>query len=65
MWTDEETMTSGTFRFIPRHPVMARCVKYQVRNNRIFDCAGIEILDAIKSIPFDLRLALPGNAAPP
>lgn len=64
MWPDDETLTSATFRFVPRAPVTARYVKYQVTNKRIFDCAGLEVLDSFKSEPFDLRLALPDEAGP-
>jgi hypothetical protein len=64
MWTDDETMTSATFRFVPPQPVTARFVKYRVTNARIFDCAGLEVLDAIRLEPFDLRIALPDEAGP-
>ena len=64
MWPDDESITSATFRFVPTMPVMARYVKYQVRNKRIFDCAGLEVLDSIKSELFDLRLALPDEEGP-
>ncbi len=64
MWTDEETMTSGTFRLIPDRPVTTRFVQYRIANKRFFDCAGLEVLDAIGSAPFDLRIALPDEAGP-
>jgi hypothetical protein len=64
MWTDEETMTSGTFRLVPDRPITARFVQYRVSNKRIFDCAGLEVLDSIQNAPYDLRIALPDEAAP-
>jgi hypothetical protein len=64
MWTDEETMTSGTFRVVPDRPVPARFVQYRVADKRIFDCAGLEVLDSIQGVPFDLRIALPDEAVP-
>jgi len=64
MWTDEETMTSGTFRFIPGQPVTTRFVQYRILNKHFFDCAGLEVLDTIRSTPFDLRIALPDEAGP-
>jgi hypothetical protein len=64
MWTDEETMTSGTFRLVPDRPVTARYVRYRITNKRIFDCAGLEVLDSIQSAPFDLRIALPDEPGP-
>jgi hypothetical protein len=64
MWPDDETITSATFRFSPINSVTARYVRYQVANQRIFDCAGIEVLDSIQFKPLDLRLALPDEAGP-
>lgn len=64
MWTDEETMTSGTFRLTPERPVTTRFVQYRILNKRFFDCAGLEVLDSIRSTPFDLRIALPDEAGP-
>jgi len=64
MWTDEESMTSGTFRLVPARPVTTRFVQYRIRNQRFFDCAGLEVLDSIGSAPFDLRIALPDEAGP-
>ena len=63
-WPDEETLTSTTFRCIPSNPVQARYVRYQISNARIFDCAGLEVLDSVTTKPFDLRLVLPEEAAP-
>ena len=62
MWTDEETMTSATFRCVPARKVSARYVKFQISNKRIVDCAGIEVLDEYSLKPFDLRIALPDQA---
>jgi hypothetical protein len=64
MWPDDESITSATFRFVPTMPVLARYVKYQVSNKRIFDCAGLEVMDSIKTELFDLRLALPDEEGP-
>jgi hypothetical protein len=59
MWTDEETMAGGTFRVIPQTPVKARFVQYRVKSDRNFCPTELEVLDSIKSEPFDLRIALP------
>ncbi len=59
MWTDEETMAGHTFRLVPEKPVTARFVQFRISNKRLFDCTELEVLDSIKSEPFDLRLALP------
>ena len=59
MWTDEETMRGHTFRVVPAKPVTARFVRHRVPNKRLLDCTELEVLDSIRSDPFDLRLALP------
>lgn len=59
MWTDEETLAGHTFRLVPEKPVAARHVRFRVENRRLFACTELEVLDGIKSEPFDLRLALP------
>jgi hypothetical protein len=59
MMRDDEIMTGGTFRLVPEKPVTTRYVRYWVTNLRSFDCSELEVLDAIKSEPFDLRVALP------
>ncbi len=64
MWPDDETMTSGTFRFVPEKPMTARYVQYRITNRRIFACCGLEVLDSIRHEPFDLRVALPDEAGP-
>jgi hypothetical protein len=59
VWTDEETMAGGTFRVVPPSPVKARFVQYRVKSDRNFCATELEVLDSIKSEPFDLRVALP------
>jgi hypothetical protein len=58
VWTDEETMTGGTFRVIPERPVSARFVQYRIKSDRNFCATELEVLDSIKSELFDLRVAL-------
>jgi len=69
MYPDHEVIQGHTFRLIPPAPVKARYVQYRVRNRRFFDCTELEVLDAIRLEPFDLRIALPaatsGAAARP
>jgi hypothetical protein len=59
MWPDDETISGLTCRLIPEQPVTARHVQYKVTSERFFCCTELEVLDAIKYEPFDLRLALP------
>jgi hypothetical protein len=39
--------------------VTARYVQYRVTSPRFFCCTELEVLDAIRYEPFDLRVALP------
>ena len=59
MAPDHEAIQGATFRVIPDKPVEARYVQYKVMNARLFDCTELEVLDSIRSEPFDLRVALP------
>ena len=61
MWPDHEVIQGHTFRLIPPKPVRTRYVRYRVTNRRFFDCTELEVLDAIRFEPFDLRIALPGE----
>jgi hypothetical protein len=59
VWPDDERISGHTFRLVPASPVTARYVRYGVRSARHFCATEIELLDAIKFEPFDLRVALP------
>lgn len=59
VWPDEEKITGHTFRLVPSLPVEARYVRYNVTSPRHFCATEIEVLDAIRFEPFDLRIALP------
>ncbi|MGB2821370.1 MAG: hypothetical protein WBF17_10340, partial [Phycisphaerae bacterium] len=59
MYPDHEVIQGHTFRLVPPAPVKARYVQYRVTNQRFFDCTELEVLDAIRLEPFDLRIALP------
>ncbi|MBM4018936.1 MAG: hypothetical protein FJ288_11510 [Planctomycetes bacterium] len=59
MWPDHEVIQGATFRLVPPQPVDARYVQYKVSNKRIFCCTELEVLDSIRTEPFDLRIALP------
>jgi len=64
MLPDEEALTGATFHFIPAQPVRTRYVQYKVTSKRNFDCTELEVLDAIKFEPYDLRIALPDEKTP-
>ena len=59
LWPDHEVIQGATFRLIPERPVETRYVQFKVTNQRFFDCTELEVLDAIRFEPFDLRIALP------
>jgi len=59
MLPDDETLTGYTFRLIPEKPVTARHVRSKVTTRRKTCVTELEVLDAIRFEPFDLRVALP------
>jgi len=61
VWPDEEVIQGATFRLVPNEPVTARYVRYRVTSARSFCATELEVLDAIRYEPFDLRVALPGK----
>jgi hypothetical protein len=63
LWPDHECIQGDTFRLVPEKPAEARFVQYKVTSSRFFDCTEVEVLDSIKFEPFDLRIALPDEAA--
>jgi hypothetical protein len=63
MWPDEETLKAGMARLVPAQPVTTRHVQFKINTNRTLCVTEIEVLDALKLEPFDLRIALPGEQA--
>jgi hypothetical protein len=61
VWPDDEKITGDTFWLVPEKPIAARFVQYKVSSGRNFCCTELEVLDSIKSEPFDMRIALPGR----
>ena len=59
VWPDHERIEGATFRVVPPRPVEARFVQYKVTSRRMFCATELEVLDAIRTEPFDLRVALP------
>jgi len=59
MWPDHEVIQGATLQLIPTRRVEARYVEYRVTHERFFCATELEVLDAIRSEPFDLRIALP------
>lgn len=61
MAPDEEAMTGPIFDLVPPQPVEARYVRYKIDAKRFTDVSEVEVLDGIRSEPFDLRIALPSR----
>jgi hypothetical protein len=57
-WPDEEVIAAHLFELVPPHPVAARYVRFKVTPARSLTVSEIEVLDSIRSTPFDLRLTL-------
>ena len=57
--TATKTLTTHTVR----EPVEARYVKFAVKSSRKMVISEVQVLDGVKSEPFDLRIALPSSTA--
>lgn len=64
MLPDTEALNGATFRLIPDAPIETRFVRLEVSSPRHFAATEIEVLDAIRFEPFDLRIALPDEKLP-
>ena len=58
-WPDEESICGHNFELIPPTPIQARYVRYKIQPERSVTVSEVEVIDAIRYHPFDLRLALP------
>ncbi|MBI4600762.1 MAG: PQQ-binding-like beta-propeller repeat protein [Planctomycetes bacterium] len=56
---DDETATGPVFERVPPVPVQARFVRFKVRPARILVVSEVQVLDAVRYEPFDLKIALP------
>ena len=59
MWTDEETFAAHNHTLALDKPVEARYVKFKVTPARMLVISEVQVLDGMKSEPFDLKIALP------
>src|SRR5262249_27621553 len=59
MWTDEETFCGHNHELILSRPVEARYVKFKITPARLINISEVQVFDAIRYEPFDLRIALP------
>jgi hypothetical protein len=63
MWPDEETFYAYNFLKMADAPVEARYVKFKITCARFVDVTEVQVLDDVKSTPFDLKIALPDKAS--
>jgi len=61
MWTDEETFAAHNHTLVLDHPVTARFVKFKLTPSRMMVVTEVQVLDGVKSEPFDLKIVLPEN----
>lgn len=59
MWTDEETFKAHNHTLLLDKPVEARYVKFACKASRFMVISEVQVLDGVKSEPFDLKVALP------
>jgi hypothetical protein len=65
MWTDEESFAAHNHTLMMKAPVKARYVKYKVTPGRsFFGITELQVIDGVKSEPFDLKIALPVDRDP-
>jgi hypothetical protein len=62
MWNDEETFKAHNFILPLAQPVEARYVKYKINPTRPIGVTELQVLDRCEFEPWDIRVALPGDA---
>jgi hypothetical protein len=62
MWTDEETFAAHNHTLVLDKPIEARYVRFNVTPSRKMVITEVQVLDGVKSEPFDLKIAVPGSA---
>jgi hypothetical protein len=58
-YTDEETFRGHNHTLLLDEPVEARYVKFSIVTARFLNVSEVQVLDGMKSEPFDLKIALP------
>lgn len=59
MMPDDETATGFTYDLIPSEPIESRYIRFRIDAERTLTVSEVQVLDAIRCTPFDLRIALP------
>ncbi|MGA2033549.1 MAG: hypothetical protein ABSG68_14940, partial [Thermoguttaceae bacterium] len=58
-WPDEEAIRGHNYVLTPGKPIEARYVRFAIAPARFLSISEVQVLDAVKYEPFDLKLALP------
>jgi hypothetical protein len=61
MWTDEEKFVAHNHTLKLDQPIDARYVKFACKSSRFMVISEVQVLDGVKSEPFDLKVALPAE----
>nr|NIP27375.1 discoidin domain-containing protein [Phycisphaerae bacterium]NIR67763.1 discoidin domain-containing protein [candidate division Zixibacteria bacterium]NIP51756.1 discoidin domain-containing protein [Phycisphaerae bacterium]NIS53453.1 discoidin domain-containing protein [Phycisphaerae bacterium]NIU10935.1 discoidin domain-containing protein [Phycisphaerae bacterium] len=61
MMPDDETATGFNYELVPPEPVRARYVRFKITPERTLTVSEVQVLDFIRTKPFDLRIALPDD----
>ena len=59
LWNDEETFGAHNHTLLLDKPVEARYVKFAAKASRFMVITEVQVLNEVKSQPFDIRIALP------
>jgi hypothetical protein len=63
MWSDEEQFVAHNHTLVLPKPVEARFVKFAIKPSRMMVVSEVQVLDEVKSKPFDLKIALPSSSS--
>jgi len=64
MLADDETLGAYLFSLVLPEPVTARYVRFRITPQRSLCVSEVQVLDFLRSEPFDIRIALPDDEAP-
>jgi len=65
MLQDDEKATGWNFEYALPAPVTTRHVRYHMTPKRTLCVSELQVFDRVDYTPFDIRIALPGDAPPP
>jgi hypothetical protein len=63
MWPDSHHLTAHNHTKLLDEPVQTRYVMFKLTSDRFLSVSELQVIESVTSEPFDLRLALPADAA--